>query len=157
MADELIFDSLTICNFWLKVARKDPSECWVWLGAGKGHRGRFAVQRRLQMATHVALILDGKPRPSKDHFALHSDHCISTECVNPNHLRWGTHDENMDDMSRLGRQAKGITQWKSVLTEDNVREIRRSTESARHMAVRFGVAQSTIHRIRNRFLWKHVE
>lgn len=84
-------------RFWAKVARGGPSECWPWVGGATKPRGygKQRVAGRDLMATHIALALSGQPRPSAGHQALHS--CDNPRCVNPAHLRWGVHDDNMAD------------------------------------------------------------
>lgn len=58
-----------------------------------------------------------------------------------------------------GRQpdpGRGESCSSSKLTEDQVREIRASSESDRRLAARFGVGKSTIGNIRTRQTWRHV-
>ena len=63
-------------------------------------------------------------------------------------LFWAPCSERRDDSGRsLGR---------SNLTEQDVRDIRMSSESERAAANRYGVSQVTIHHIRTRKTWKHV-
>lgn len=88
-------------RFWTKVDRRGDGECWPWLaGRNKDGYGTFWLDRPGVLATHVSLMLAGKPRPI-GLIALHS--CDSPSCVNPAHLRWGTRGENSREMSDKGR------------------------------------------------------
>lgn len=93
----------TLANrFWANVSRAGEDECWPWLGANAGEGyGGFQIDGRTNRATHLALILSDRPRPSSRHLACHS--CDNPPCVNPAHLWWGTFAENARDMSRKGR------------------------------------------------------
>lgn len=50
--------------------------------------------------------------------------CDTPACVNPNHLRLGTHADNMADKVRRGRQARGERHTRAKLTRNDVDAIR---------------------------------
>lgn len=79
-------------DFWSKVDKREADECWPWLGT-VNHRGYGRLSNK--PATHIALSLDGRPRPVGA-MALHS--CDNPPCCNPAHLRWGTAADNVADM-----------------------------------------------------------
>jgi hypothetical protein len=160
VAIDLLLSPEHIRNFWRKVAKRAPDECWLWTG-WRNHSGhaRFEVSGQKLLATHISLILDGQPRPAAPNDnALHGDTCVNASCVNPAHLRWGTHKENSGDRERLGRRtpARGEGSGMSKLTEDDVRFIRSSPLNQYELAGLLGVSQPTIGNIRRRATWKHV-
>lgn len=142
----------------LNTRTKFPDECIDW-PFWKDYQGYGRISNKenrrgmKDRATHVILESSGKPRPSKA-FALHS--CDNPSCVNPNHLRWGTHQDNTDDMCSRRRQAYGERNGTSKLTEMDVRHIRVDTRSQRVVGRDYGVAQSTISQIKSKRLWKHI-
>lgn len=77
-------------------------ECIIWPGA-KTDRGYGIINEygKPKVATHVALEIDGRPRTSSLMFALHR--CDNPSCVNPRHLFWGSHQDNMRDQQQKGR------------------------------------------------------
>lgn len=100
------------------------SGCWLWIGAatnaGYGLIGLEAGRNIL--ATHAALILDGRARPSPEHMACHK--CDTPSCVNPSHLFWGSQDENMADQQRKGRHwatVKSACKAGHLWTSENTR------------------------------------
>jgi hypothetical protein len=160
LASGLLLTPEHIRNFWLKVARAGPDECWLWTGWRNafGH-GRFEVAGQKLLASHLALILTGQPRPPapRDN-ALHGDTCVSPSCVNPAHLRWGTHKENSADRERLGRRIprSGTTHHNAKLDPDKVRYIRSSPLNQHELARELGVSQPIIGQVRRGVTWKHV-
>jgi hypothetical protein len=161
LADRLLLSPEHIRNFWLKVRKAGPDDCWIWAGWRNsfGH-GRFEVAGDKLLASHVALILSGQPRPKPPNdFALHGDTCESAACVNPAHLRWGTAQQNADDRDRLGRRTPPIGEGhgNSKLSEEQVRYARSRTDiSQRAMARELGVTQPLIGAIRRREIWTHL-
>lgn len=77
------------------------SGCILWFGAAtKEGYGRIGVGPRIELATHMALQLAGRPVP-KGMFACH--HCDVPACINPDHLYVGTRQQNINDMVARGR------------------------------------------------------
>ena len=88
-------------RFWARV-RKTPG-CWEWEGSKSaagygqvGHDGRILYAHRLACEWAHGSAPDGTE-------VCHS--CDNRGCVNPDHLRWGTRQENVDDMIERGRGA----------------------------------------------------
>jgi hypothetical protein len=101
----------------------------------------------------IVLALDGFPRPAGLQ-ALHS--CDVPLCINPAHLRWGTHAENMMDMHSRGRWAAirprhGEYNGKAKLTHQQVEEIRvrymQGGNTQRALAAEFRISQAQINNI----------
>ena len=96
-------------RFWEKV-EKGP-DCWLWTAAtaGRGYGYICTTQsqgneRRMGYAHRIAYELCVGPIP-EGRMVLHS--CDVPHCVNPAHLKTGTHQDNMDDMVKRDRQASG--------------------------------------------------
>ena len=77
-------------------------------------------------------------------------------CVNPNHLRWGTGVDNMQDAIAHGTTGRGDKNGNSKITEAQARAIlaepiRRG--GARILAERYGITVDTVRKIQNKVLW----
>lgn len=87
--------------------------------------------------------------------------CDNPECINVEHLFLGTRADNNADMTTKGRHGltgtKGERHPAAKLTEQQVREIRASSEPLAAAARRYGVCISTISGIRLRRSWKHLD
>jgi hypothetical protein len=105
-----------VASFWSKVDVKPrrlgkPESCWNWRGAvdryGYGQFKPLAGTSPLRAHRvaweiwHLVDIPDGMQ-------ILHS--CDNPRCCNPNHLRPGTHTENMADKVARGRHKSGALQ-----------------------------------------------
>ena len=150
---------LPIDRFWAKVQKRGPDECWEWTGTPSERYGSIVWRGKKVNAHRVAWELaNGSIRPG-----LHVLHlCDNSRCVNPAHLRVGTHTENMEEMHARGRGSQPTFQGedhpRAQLSVDQVREIRRREgESQRGLGREFGVSQTTIRRIQRRETWAFVE
>lgn len=101
--------NITMDRFWNKVNKTDG--CWIWT-ASKTYQGYgyFRLDGRMQKAHRVSYkILKGQIPNGM--MILHS--CHNPSCVNPEHLRIGTNQENMRDMSNAKRGNAGRTHCKN--------------------------------------------
>ena len=145
-------------RFSSKFRKTGEDSCWPWLdgGSSQGY-DVFTINRLDYKATHIALILDGRPRPTAPYdCALHS--CHNPCCVNPRHLRWGSMAENNEDKLNAGRfePNRGERNGRAILTEEDVRQIRSSTGSSRIVGARFGVSGKQVREIRRGAAWGHI-
>lgn len=146
-------------RFWDKVDRRDPSECWEWTAAVGSH-GYGVINLdgdRTETAHRVAFYLEHDRWPE---YVLHD--CDNKLCVNPDHIREGTHSENIklayDAGAKEPPRVEGESHPGSKLTGGDVREIRdRGSESSYALAEEYGVSATRIQQIWNGDAWTHVD
>jgi len=147
-----------VARFLKKVNNDDQRSCWPWKGRKcKDGYGRFGYKSKSFFAHRVAygLFNDGAQPP----VVMHK--CDNPACCNPDHLVAGTQQDNMADKVAKGRQAKGSSNGRSKLNEEQVRSIRvhcmfdltRPSE----LGKKYGVTRWVIRDIQNRKTWKHVD
>ena len=136
--------------FWRRVAvTADDTKCWIWQASKRGlGYGTIEFQGKQYTATHLAWLVTYGKLPTR--ILLHS--CDNPPCVNPNHLKEGTHRDNTEDMCRKGRSFH-------KLTVENVLEIRERVangEGIRAVARLFSVTHDSVRKIILRKSWKFV-
>ena len=88
--------------------------------------------------------------------------CDNRKCINPEHLVIGTHQDNMDDMKKRNRTAKGEAHGRAKLSEVDIKTIRdryirgSKVHGLSAIAKDFGVAFQTVSKIVNRHKWQSV-
>ena len=96
-----------IQRFWRFVRRGKQHECWLWTGNCHKHGyGVITASGRTYPRAYLAhrvsyAIANGGFLPDPDQNILHL--CDTPPCVNPRHLRLGTHLDNMLDAHQKGR------------------------------------------------------
>ena len=98
------------------------------------------------------------PKPSPQHESCHSCGNGAAGSANPNHLRWGTHEDNEGDKVGHGTNNAGSRHGCSKLTEAQVIEIRATTGilSGIQAAELYRVSRGTISMIRIGKTWRHL-
>lgn len=131
-------------RFQTKYKINKKSGCWNWTASlsDKGY-GFFYFPPKNMIGAHKAAwkLYRGN---TKGLHVLHD--CDNPRCVNPKHLKLGTHQDNMRDRDSRGRQDEKI-----------VRRIRRDKRPPRFISKEFpNVPYSTIQKIRLGATWRHV-
>jgi hypothetical protein len=151
-----------IDSFWEYVNKQESmnvaNACWLWTGyigadgyGASNHNGQTRHAHRISYILNIGPIPDG---------LCVCHHCDVRNCVRPDHLFIGTDADNVADMVRKNRQAKGNNNGQSKLTSDIVKSIR---EEYAHgtpqtiLAKRYNVSRLTVHRALHGHSWKHVE
>lgn len=127
--------------------------CWIWTGStrpnGKGVLyPRHSVGDKSVGAHRFSYELANGKIPD-GMYVCHK--CDTPLCVNPDHLFIGTHHDNMKDMVDKRRSFVGRGENKkglAKLTNEQANEIRQSTLSQSKLGEIYGVAQTTIGRIK---------
>jgi len=121
---------------------EDPTQCWIWKGAGTGDGyGRIVMSYKKAILAHRASwMIYRYPIPDEMH-VLHICNNGAGGCVNPDHLYIGTEHDNAKDRVRAGNNAT------QKLTVEDVAAIRvrlEAGETQRSIASSFGVCRSAI-------------
>jgi hypothetical protein len=85
-------------------------------------------------------------------YAIHS--CRNRHCVNPRHIRWGTHSDNERDKIRDGTDNRGERSGKAVLKWEQVMDIRYGGENYMKMVRKYKISKSLVYAIRSHEIWK---
>ncbi len=88
--------------------------CWNWKGA-KNAYGYGILNRPAKDGPHAPRVIRGAHRVAYTHWCgevppnmnvMHT--CDNRACINPAHLRIGTHADNLKDMTDKGRDRRGL-------------------------------------------------
>lgn len=144
-------------RFWRHVAPKGAGDCWEWRGSvvrrnyGMPYgyfRYRSGERWTTAYAHRVSFYLCNQWWPD---VVMHT--CDNPRCVNPGHLRAGTHRENMEDASAKGRLSfarhnkGGKRAGTKNVPPEIVAEIRRRYEAGevqRLIALDYGITQAAV-------------
>lgn len=128
---------------------------WAGCRNNSGY-GVVSFNGKKYMAHRLSLELSvGKPEGNL--MALHS--CDNPSCINPMHLRWGTHAENMADMVKRNRTnaPKGINHYAATISEEVAAKIKFDKRPCSAVAEEFDVSCSIVSKIRTGSKWKCIK
>lgn len=89
-------------RFWSKVEKTDS--CWLWQASTRQNGyGQFRLDNKMVSAHRYIFTLLGEQIPD----GMQVDHtCHVKRCVNPDHLRFVTHKQNLENQSGAHRDSK---------------------------------------------------
>ena len=85
--------------------------------------------------------------------------CDTPNCVNPDHIKLGTHVDNQKDKFNKNRQAKGEKIATSKLTQKDVFDARNTYKNEKvtykQLAAKYGVCKDTMQKAIRGINWSH--
>ena len=147
-------------RFWYNTMPEPNTGCWIWTGKlDTGGYGRISPLGRSHRASFILFkgpIINGM-------HVLHS--CDNTWCVNPDHLRLGSHHDNMRDKAIRGRAKAPIQYsediWSAKLNEKQAAQIKALyilfNVKQKDIAESYGVSVSTVSMIVNGKTWQRIK
>ena len=139
---------------FLERVEKSSRGCWLWMGS-KVHNGygQLMFSGKMWRAHRLSWAFEFGAIPAGCQI-LHK--CDNRDCVNPKHLYTGTHQDNMEDMTKRNRQAKGSRHGVSKLTENQALEIKASLLGgckSKDIAHKYNLTPSTVSHIKTGRTW----
>jgi len=124
--------------------------CWEWLGSKKVKMpyGMFTFRNKKKIAHRVSYELYKEKIP---HGKLVLHNCDNPSCVNPEHLKLGTHLDNINDKRARGRCKV------EKLNEQQVREIKnllREKVNGTEIGKRYNISRTQVSYIKLGKQWK---
>lgn len=142
-------EGLTPCDFWT------GTTCPAWESVEKGH-GRLqtdvAKHFGLLHAHHISMFLNDPEEFARRNGREMCHSCDVPHCVNPQHLRWDTHLNNVLDRELAGRtkgavNRVGMENTNASLTSEHIQYIIDNPDKQIHeIAAAIGVDRHTISR-----------
>lgn len=147
-------------RFEAKYLPEPNSGCWLWTASVRPNGyGQLGVQydgvQKVELAHRVSYLLKHGPRSLDDgSHVLHS--CDTPCCVNPDHLRKGTHQENMQEKVEKGRVPYGENAGGAKLSAEQVMRIMNDSRPCYIIAPDYGVTDSVVAAIKSGRNWGKV-
>ena len=149
-------------RFWKNVDIKGVEQCWEWKASlSRDGYGAFSIGRKNIRGHRMSLMLVGM-QPENGQHCLHS--CDNRKCCNPNHLRWGSNQENMAE-----RTNRSVV-WNTKLRESRKRlaklipsqvdymlKLLKAGYSQNKCAEWYGVGRVVVQRIQRNGGYKHTK
>jgi hypothetical protein len=142
---------------FLRNVQKTES-CWLWRGCTQlNGYGVYGMDYKIVRAHRASYVIFKGAIP-KGLLVLHS--CDNRLCVNPEHLRTGTHKDNSRDAIKRNRQIRGSGHGRSKISEEYVLHLRKQYDgkhgSIKRLADKEGLSKELVRKILKRLLWTHI-
>lgn len=150
-------------KIWPKLKYIPETGCWEWHRFSPGHYPHVRFPRPAGKGFSVAacrvVLLWKTGLLHSDFCALHS--CDNTGCVRPDHLSWGTHQQNIAEAVERARikYRTGETHGKAKYTDDQVREALRLFDAGmlrKQIAAATGIGYNALLSICKGRTWGHL-
>lgn len=140
------------CN---SIEATSPQGCWHWKGyVNASGYGVFAWKKKRTGAHRYAwAFFNGQPIP-EGKMVIHR--CNNPICVNPLHLRIGTHLENMADRLVAGHYPRGEKHFNTKLSDKQAADIFMDPRSCKAIANDYGIDRTVVDNIRSGQTWAHI-
>lgn len=125
--------------------------CWIWKGSLSRGYGMIFYKKNMRAHRFSYFIHIGKLL--MNYLVCHT--CDNKLCVNPDHLYLGTPKDNSRDATERKRLKVGSDHHFSKLSDKDVNEIIKSSESGVSLSEKFGISKTHVSRIRNKKNWIH--
>ena len=133
--------------------------CWNWTGGiDKDGYGYFYIGHNKHIPAHRVSYMLKHHEDIDGKIIRHT--CDNKTCVNPAHLKCGTHADNVRDRVKRGRSAIGSHNGRSKLTEEIVYKLRydlMKKYSKHYLAQKYNISRKTLRGIAQGKTWKHVK
>ena len=142
-------------RFWDKVSDFDDNGCRNWTAArDRNGYGQLNIDGLMKKAHRLIYEVAHGPIP-EGMSVCHK--CDNASCVELSHLFLGTQADNVRDAQQKCRMARGSAHHATVLTEEQVREIKDSDDLGVNLARRYKVKPSVISLIKTGKRWSHIK
>lgn len=135
----------------------DDAGCWRWTGTlnSKGY-GRYCFAGKSFGAHRLAFALGKNTALPGLVFVCHR--CDTPSCINPDHLFLGLASDNNKDMKAKGRARapRNMDNPACKLTEQDIRDIRASSERQVDLCRKYGVSDGHMSRILSGYTRRYV-
>lgn len=146
---------IQVTRFWKLVKKSSVDQCWEWLGdTDKNGYGIFVFMGKRRGAHELALSFTTGEKRFEGYVTRHS--CDNPICCNPEHLQFGTPQENVSDMLTRGRSANW-TRSSNKLTPQLVEELRIRRDNGAPQSIlakQYGVSEAYVSEIVRGLTWK---
>jgi len=151
-------ENKTILKDFLKFIIQDEkhlqNQCWLWLGG----KDKNKYGKKNGVAAHRIMWMYSRNKEIPNNLIIRHT-CDNPPCVNPFHLRFGTIQDNANDMKNRGRSLFGEKHPDALLTDEQVKNILYDLyygKSIISIAKNYNVPEIIISKIANGHTRKHL-